>query len=95
MSIENRPTSDADILSQIRQLAAGISDERTRKITQDTTAEAVLLAPLAVLVYRCSAGLANVSGDLVGYLAVMCNSSGCLPALPQPSRDKLDRGMCG
>jgi hypothetical protein len=37
MSMENTPASDADILSQIRQLAEGISDERTRKIIQNTT----------------------------------------------------------
>jgi hypothetical protein len=34
MSMEKEPASDAEILSQIRQLAAGISDERTRKIIQ-------------------------------------------------------------
>jgi len=37
MSSEKGTASDAEILNQIRQLAAGISDERTRRIMQNTT----------------------------------------------------------
>jgi hypothetical protein len=37
MSSEEGAASDAEILNQIRQLAAGISDERTRRIIQNTT----------------------------------------------------------
>jgi hypothetical protein len=37
MSSEKGTASDAEILNQIRQLAAGISDERTRRIIQNTT----------------------------------------------------------
>jgi hypothetical protein len=37
MSSEEAAASDAEILNQIRHLAAGISDERTRRIIQNTT----------------------------------------------------------
>ena len=37
MSSAEGRASDAQILSQIRQLAAGLSDERTREIMQNTT----------------------------------------------------------
>jgi hypothetical protein len=37
MSSEEGVATDAEILNQIRQLAAGISDERTRRIIQNTT----------------------------------------------------------